>query len=384
MSVNFVVHIILWLLGFVFFFHLPVCKNGRANRTTRSSLSIIVPARNEEENIPNLLTSLQGQMKADDEILVVDDHSEDNTAVVAEQGGAKVIKSKEMPPGWTGKTWACYQGAQVASGELIIFLDADTVLEDGGLDRITSSHRKTDGVLSIQPYHKMRKLYEQLSAFFNLVLMAGMGSFTIFGKIMKPIGLFGPVIVLDKKRYVEISGFERVKGEILEDLAFGSEFKKQGVTLHCFGGRHSVSFRMYPEGISQLINGWSKGFAMGAVKTSIPVLIMIIAWITGAFGTTRHLIQAAVITDMSLITLWGLLYIAFASQLYWILYRIGSFKFYTALLFPIPLIFFVIVFVYSFLIIFVRRNVRWKGRKVEVKSRGNDAIPSSDNRNDRD
>ena len=271
----------------------------------------------------------------------------------------------------------------MASGELIVFLDADTELEDGGLDRITSSHWETDGVLSIQPYHKMRKLYEQLSAFFNIVLMAGMGSFTILGKIIKPIGLFGPVIVLDRKRYAESSGFEQVKGEILEDLAFGSEFKKRGVKLHCFGGRHTVSFRMYPEGISQLINGWSKGFAMGAVKTSIPVLIMIIAWITGALGTTRHLIQAAIIIDVSLITLWGVLYIAFASQLYWMLYRIGNFKPYTALLFPIPLIFFVIVFIYSFLIIFIRRNVRWKGRTIELKSRGPNASPSSDDRNDR-
>ena len=384
MSINFVVHIILWLLGFVFLFHLPVCIKGKAKSVTRSPLSIIVPARNEEENILNLLRSLACQVKAGDEILVVDDHSEDNTAAAAEQGGAKVIKSREMPPGWTGKTWACYQGAKVASGDLIIFLDADTVLEEGGLDRITNSYWEKDGVLSIQPYHKMCKLYEQLSAFFNIVLMAGMGSFTVLGKVIKPIGLFGPVIVVDKKRYAESSGFEQVKGEILEDLAFGSEFKKRGVALHCFGGRHTVSFRMYPQGISQLINGWSKGFAMGAVKTSIPVLIMIIAWITGAFGTTRHLIQAAVITDMSLITLWGLLYIACASQIYWMLYRIGNFKFYTALLFPIPLIFFVIVFAYSFLIIFVRRNVRWKGRKVEVKSRGTDAIPSSDDRNDRD
>ena len=383
MSANFLAHIILWLLGFIFFFHLPVCKNGKAKQATRSRLSIIVPARNEKENIPNLLTSLKGQLKAEDEVLVVDDHSEDNTAAVAEQGGAKVIKSREMPPGWTGKTWACYQGAQVASGELIVFLDADTELEDGGLDRITSSHWETDGVLSIQPYHKMRKLYEQLSAFFNIVLMAGMGSFTILGKIIKPIGLFGPVIVLDRKRYAESSGFEQVKGEILEDLAFGSEFKKRGVKLHCFGGRHTVSFRMYPEGISQLINGWSKGFAMGAVKTSIPVLIMIIAWITGALGTTRHLIQAAIIIDVSLITLWGVLYIAFASQLYWMLYRIGNFKPYTALLFPIPLIFFVIVFIYSFLIIFIRRNVRWKGRTIELKSRGPNASPSSDDRNDR-
>jgi len=169
-----------------------------------------------------------------------------------------------------------------------------------------------------------------------------------------------------------------VKGEILEDLAFGTEFKKQGVNLYCYGGRRTVSFRMYPGSISQLIAGWSKGFAMGAVKTSIPVLIMIIAWITGAIGTTRHLIQAVIATDISLVTLWGLLYIAYAIQIYWMLYRIGNFKPYTALLFPIPLLFFLIVFTYSFLIIFIRRNVSWKGRTIEIKSRGNNAGTSSD------
>jgi len=378
MSANFIAHIILWLSGFVFFSHVTVCNNKKTKNTSRPTISIVVPARNEETNIPNLLRSLKGQIKADDEIIVVDDHSEDKTAAVAEQEGAKVIKSKQMPPGWTGKTWACYQGAQSATGKILIFLDADTVIKDSGLDGIISSCGEIDGVMSIQPYHKMRKLYEQLSAFFNLVLMAAMGSFTILGRMVKPIGLFGPVIALEKKLYFESGGFEKVKGEILEDLALGTEFKKQGVKLYCYGGRRTVSFRMYPGGISQLIAGWSKGFAMGAVKTSIPVLIMIIAWITGAIGSTRHLIQAVIVTDISLVTLWGLLYIAYAIQIYWMLYRIGNFKPYTALLFPIPLLFFLIVFVYSFIIIFIRKNVSWKGRTIEVKSRGKNAGTSSD------
>jgi len=378
MSANFIAHIILWLLGFVFFSHVPVCNNKKANNTRCPTVSIVVPARNEETNIPNLLRSLKGQVRADDEIIVVDDHSEDKTAAVAEQEGAKVIKSKQMPLGWTGKTWACYQGAQSATGKILIFLDADTVIKDGGLDGIISSCGEIDGVMSIQPYHKMRKLYEQLSAFFNLVLMAAMGSFTILGRMVKPIGLFGPVIALEKKLYFESGGFEKVKGEILEDLALGTEFKKRGVKLYCYGGRRTVSFRMYPGGISQLIAGWSKGFAMGAVKTSIPVLIMIIAWITGAIGTTRYLIQALIITDISLAILWGLLYTAYAFQIYWMLSRIGNFKLYTALLFPIPLLFFLIVFTYSFLIIFIRKNVSWKGRKIEIKSRGKNAGTSSD------
>jgi len=378
MSTNFVVHIILWLLGFFFFYHIPVFNSKKAKTTKRSTVSIIVPARNEETNIPNLLRSLKGQLKENDEILVVDDHSEDKTAAVAEQEGAKVIKSKHMPPGWNGKTWACYQGAQSAIGKVLLFLDADTVVEADGFERIINSYDELDGVLSIQPYHTMRNLYEQLSAFFNFILIAAMGSFTILGKKVKPIGLFGPVIALKEKLYSESGGFAKVKGEILEDLAFGTEFKKRGVKLHCYGGKNTVSFRMYPGGLSQLITGWSKGFAMGAAKTSIPILIMIIAWITGAIGTTRHLIQAATITDISLITLWGLLYIAYAIQIYWMLYRIGNFKPYTALLFPVPLLFFVVVFVYSFLIIFIRRNVSWKGRTLEVKGRDKNVSTSSD------
>jgi 4,4'-diaponeurosporenoate glycosyltransferase len=381
MSANFIAHIILWLLGFVFFYHVPVCNNKKANNASRPTVSIVVPARNEETNIPNLLKSLKIQIKAYDEIIVVDDHSEDKTATIAEQEGAKVIKSKQMPPGWTGKTWACYQGAQSATGKTLLFLDADTVIENGGLDRIINYYDEIGGVLSIQPYHKMKKPYEQLSAFFNLVLMAAMGSFTILGRMVKPIGLFGPVIALERKMYSESGGFEQVKGEILEDLAFGAEFKRRGVKLYCCGGRDTISFRMYPGGLSQLITGWSKGFAMGAVKTSIPVLIMIIAWITGAIGTTRHLVQAIVVADISLVTLWGLLYIAFAMQLYWMLYRIGNFKPYTMLLFPIPLVFFIIVFVYSFIIIFIRKNVRWKGRTLEIKGRNKNAGTSSDSHN---
>jgi len=128
MSVEFLVHILLWLLGFIFFVRIPVCKNGQVKNITRPTLSIVVPARNEEANIPNLLRSLKGQVYVNDEIVVVDDHSEDKTATVAEKEGAKVIKSKQMPSGWTGKTWACHQGAQEATGEVLIFLDADTTI----------------------------------------------------------------------------------------------------------------------------------------------------------------------------------------------------------------------------------------------------------------
>lgn len=367
LSVDFIIHVLLWLLGFLFLFRISSC-GGAINRSiSYPSISVIIPSRNEENTLPNLLRSLEGQLSSEDEVIVVDDHSEDRTKAVAEKSGVKLLESLPTPEGWIGKTWACSQGARMASGEILVFLDADTVLEKNGLKNIIETYVERDGVLSIQPYHKMRNLYEQFSAFFNIVMMAAIGAFTILGNRIKPIGLFGPVVAIKRQYYLDSGGHEKVKSEILEDVAFGSELQKKGVEVHCLGGKDTISFRMYPNGIKELINGWSKGFAVGAVKTSIPLLVLIIAWISGSIGTTRNLVEAIAATNNVQIAIWGGLYVLFAAQIYWMLVRIGNFKFYTALLFPIPLSFFVLVFTYSFVRIFLARSVKWKGREIDLR-----------------
>ncbi|MFC1933304.1 glycosyltransferase [Chloroflexota bacterium] len=367
LSVDFIVHSVLWVLGFLFLFRISSCGVAINRNISYPSISVIIPSRNEENTLPNLLRSLEGQLSSEDEVIVVDDHSEDRTKAVAEKSGVKVLESLPTPEGWIGKTWACSQGAEIASGEILVFLDADTVLEKNGLKNIIETYVERDGVLSIQPYHKMRTLYEQLSAFFNIVMMAAIGSFTILGNRIKPIGLFGPVVTIKKQYYLDSGGHEKVKGEILEDVAFGSELQKKGVEVHCLGGKDTISFRMYPNGIKELINGWSKGFAVGAAKTSIPLLVLIVAWISGSIGTTRSLIEVIVATNNVQITIWGSLYLLYAAQIYWMLVRIGNFKFYTALFYPIPLSFFVLVFTYSFVRIFLARSVKWKGREIDLR-----------------
>ncbi len=369
MATELIIQIVLWLFGCIFFWAIPVCRNREVRKPTRWSLSIIIPARNEAKTLPILLTSMKGQLQQDDEIIVVDDQSDDETSLAARQHGVEVILSQPLPPGWLGKTWACYQGAKSAKGELLFFLDADTTIEPDGIAKVISSYGSDASALSIQPYHKMLSLYEQLSAFFNIVIMGAMGAFTMFGDLIKPIGLFGPAIMLTKQRYLESGGFEKVKGEVLEDLEYGATLKKQQVKLTCYGGRGSVSFRMYPEGIGQLVTGWSKGFAKGAVKTSIPVLIMVVAWITGAVGTTRNLIESLFLADNAGLISWGILYAAYFIQIYWMLRRIGNFSIIAALFFPLPLLFFILVFAYSFVKIFILRSVKWKGREIEMKGR---------------
>jgi len=366
-SAIFIVHLVLWILGFFLLFRISYCKMPVHRNPHRPSISVIIPARNEEHALPNSLNSLSDQLSHGDEVIVVDDHSEDKTKEVAESSGVKVLESLPTPEGWIGKTWACYQGANMASGEILVFLDADTVLEKNGLKHIVETYIEKTGVLSVQPYHKMRDLYEQLSAFFNIIVMVGIGTFSVLGRRIKPIGLLGPMVVMKKQYYVDSGGHEKVKGEILDDVAFGAELQKKGLDVHCMAGKGTISFRMYPGGIRELINGWTKGIAKGATKTSIPLLILIVLWIAGSIGTARSLIEAVIATNNVQIAISGSLYILYAAQIYWMLIRIGNFKFYTALLYIMPVAFFVVVFAYSSVRSFIVKSVKWKGREIDLR-----------------
>jgi 4,4'-diaponeurosporenoate glycosyltransferase len=185
---NLIIQTAFWALGFFFLFRIPRCR--RSSRETQSypSVSIIIPARNEEKSLPILLASLRDQHFTPDEIIVVVSQSEDRTREIAEREGVRTIQSEPLPKGWVGKPWACYQGAVIAKGETLIFLDADTFIEKDGLKKIVETCMERDGVVSIQPYHKTRRLYEQLSAFFNIIMMGAIGTFTVMGGLIRPIG----------------------------------------------------------------------------------------------------------------------------------------------------------------------------------------------------
>ena len=366
---NLVIQTVFWALGFFFLFRIPRCRRNSGKIKPYPSVSIIIPARNEEKSLPVLLTSLRDQDFIPDEIIVVVGQSEDSTKEIAEREGVITIQSEPLPEGWVGKPWACYQGAQIAKGDVFIFLDADTCIEKDGLKDIVDTYIERDGVLSIQPYHKTKRLYEQLSAFFNVIMMGAMGTFTVFGNLLKPIGLFGPCVVMRRKYYLEIGGHLEVKGEVVEDLALGNIIKKRKVLIYCYGGKGTISFRMYPNGMRELVDGWSKGFATGAVKTYIPVLLAIIAWVGGGISATRYTIEAISSMNTISILVWTSAYLGYAIQVYWMLFRIGTFKFYTALFYPVSLLFFLVIFLRSVFMIFIRRSVRWKGVTISLKDK---------------
>lgn len=335
--------------------------NGNNAATRASRLSIIIPARNEELNLPKLLRSIAAQSVRPREVIVVDDASTDQTAAVAKEHGAWVVSSQPLPEGWRGKTWACHQGAQAATGGWLLFLDADTWFEPEGLSRVLEEFElRAVGAMSVAPHHRVRLLHEQFSAFFNLVMLAGTGAFTIRGDSLPPRGLLGQFLLIERNAYERVGGHEAVKGRVLENFWLAEQLRVAGVSIRCRPGRGVLSFRMYPNGWRDLIEGWTKGFASGAGQTPPLILWLIVAWTTG-------LMLAPLTLALESIRWPGLVaYLLCGGQVGWMLRRVGTFHWLTALLYPAPLVFYFLVFARSVWRAKRGQHVEWKGRQIRA------------------
>jgi len=218
----------------------------------------MIPARNEEKNLPVLIKSLKKQNFNLKEIILVDDSWSDSTSETGRNFKIRVLTLNNLPSGWIGKSWACYNGAKIATGDYLIFLDADTMSLPGAIKKITSCLADFKGAVSIQPYHRIKKFYENFSLFFNIILMAGIGVFTPLQSRVRPIGAFGPCLACSRSDYFKIHGHRDIKGEVLEDIEIGKKFINEGIALSCYGRKGTINFRMYPGGLKELIKGWSK------------------------------------------------------------------------------------------------------------------------------
>ncbi len=351
-----------WLVAWWLLWRIPRPAPLRSDVPNSRSYTVVIPARNEEGNLTQLLPSLEGVA----DVIVVDDHSTDATAAVALRFGVQVVSPPELADGWTGKAWACAAGASAARGDRLVFLDADVVVEPGGLDRVLGEHERAGGLLSVQPWHQTERPYEQLSAFFNLIAPMSVDAFTPLGRRLRPTGAFGPCLVIDRDLYASSGGHgaPEVRGAVLDDVGMARAVRRVGGAVHLFGGRDSMRFRMYPEGLAQLTEGWTKNFAGGAAGTRPLTLVLVLAWVSGLIASTVALGPG----DLELGPA-AAVYSAYVIQLAVLLRRVGRFGWLTAALFPIPLAFFLFVFLRSALLTFVRREVRWRGRSISTRSR---------------
>ncbi|MDN7243537.1 glycosyltransferase family 2 protein [Planococcus sp. N028] len=355
-------------VGFLMFKSLPRPKPKPREESDVPFLSVIIPARNESARITPLLESLREQNHRSFEILVVDDDSTDNTAAVAESLGAKVLQKKAEQQG-AGKSAACWYGATQAKGEWLLFLDADTYFtnRDGVRNLLLSYKEKgAKGILALQPFHTVRRLYENLSAVFNVIVIVGMNVFTVWGDRFQTAGSFGPCILSNKEDYFLSGGHKKIEGALMDDLALGEAFLEKNLPVHCLGGKGIISFRMYPEGLKSLIEGWCKSFAIGSKSTHPFVMGMTIIWIAGSFISANALISAISSADAAAITISGLLYGIYAIQTGLFARRAGNFPWFIFLFHPVLFLFFIGLFMYSLFRVNVLHTVTWKGRKINV------------------
>jgi 4,4'-diaponeurosporenoate glycosyltransferase len=342
--------------GFLLLFRVP-CFRVKKNKGT-PAISVIIPARNEEDNLPRLLSSLKGCDGMQHEVIVVDDASVDNTASVAAVYGARVCASRNLPAGWTGKTWACSQGAAIATGDIFVFLDADTWFEPGGFDTLVTSYRNLSGevALSILPYQVTREPYEELSLFFNLLVAFGAGGFGLLGGER----LFGQSLFISRTLYDLAGGHAAVRNHILENVELSGLVKARGGRCVCAGGRGALNVRMFPEGFSQLWEGWIKAFANGASATELRVLVLVICWLSSLAATFLLLAFASEIVRISS----AFIYAGFVLQLWWFARQIGTYHPACCILYPVPLLFFFGLFSASSLRRIFRLQVTWRGRQL--------------------
>lgn len=353
--------LILWKVPFI-------QENQRSNATNKK-LSIIIPARNEANNLPVLLQSIHKQTFQPFELLVIDDDSDDDTASVATENGAQVVTFQRDDQKWLGKSAACWAGAQVAQGDYLLFLDADiSFAKETSLSNIIATFQTQDaqGTLSIQPYHTVEKTYENLSAIFNMLVLVGMNQFSFFQNKFQTAGAFGPSLLVRRDIYFKMGGHAKTREAMMDHVELGKEFLKQDLPVILYGGKDTLNFRMYPEGVSELSQGWSKSFATAALATHPMITLGISLFIAGAFISFSFPIYFLLTQQWlpALISMIG--YGLFSSQFGRMARLAGNFHYLALILYPILFTFFVGLFAWSWFKTFILRRVSWKGRDISL------------------
>ena len=230
-------------------------------------VSVIVPARDEELNIGNCLSRLIRQDHKDYEIIVVDDRSTDRTGHLVENFKKiskipiKIVRIEKLPPGWTGKNHAMFAASRAASGEWLLFTDADTTHAPHSVRTalLKAESEKAD-LLTLAPQVECRSFWENtvqplaigsLALWFNSEEVNKDGSQKVLAN--------GQFILVRKKAYEAVGGNESVKNEVVEDVELAKKIRAGGFKVLFLNGTLLYSTRMYSS-LEQILKGWTRIF----------------------------------------------------------------------------------------------------------------------------
>ena len=228
-------------------------------------VSVLIPARNEEDTIGLLLSDLQRQEDLELEILVFNDLSTDDTMGVVTRcaqrdSRVRLVNSEGLPAGWLGKNYGCHSLAQRAKGDYLLFLDADVRLKEGVIaEAVALAEKGQTGLLSIFPSQIMRSVGEYLTVpIMNYILLTLLPLMLVRrSSFVSLAAANGQFMLFKRDRYVETRPHEVFKNSRVEDIEMARYLKERKIAVACLLGDERVTCRMYT-GFNDAVNGFSK------------------------------------------------------------------------------------------------------------------------------
>ena len=311
-------------------------------RLTGPLVSVIIPARNEARNIARCVRSVLATQYSPLEVIVVDDRSTDGTAELVEPATGRrlrLVRGDDPPPDWFGKQWAIMQGYRVATGELLLFTDADTKHEPELLPRaIQALTVERVDLFTVLPRQDMRSFWERLiqpHVFFALGARAGNIARINRTRVDWNAIANGQFILTTRAAYDAVGTHAAVKHTVADDLALAQAYVRAGKDIFLAHAQPFMTTRMYGS-LREILAGWTKNLALGAplmfppipaVRALLPFVMWLpaLAWIAPpAVWIATGSPAAAVATLASLVT-WIIIYaMERAPVWYALLYPIGA------------------------------------------------------------
>jgi 4,4'-diaponeurosporenoate glycosyltransferase len=241
----------------------------------------------------------------------------------------------------------------------LVFLDADTEPGPTFVVQLAGVAERTRGLVSVQPWHRVERSYEQLSAVPSLVAVLGTGSGTPRPRWWRRPAAYGPALAIPRDVYFATGGHGARPATVVDDLALATTIDGAGVPVQMWAGGE-IAYRMYGEGPAQLVEGWGKNLAAGAGAVAPLRVALVALWATAALRVAVLPFTAGWL---------GLVCLAlFGLQAAVLLRRVGSFGGFAAALVPLSVLAFVGLFTLSMWRRWGPKAATWRGRSVPERN----------------
>ncbi|HEX6643544.1 MAG TPA: glycosyltransferase family 2 protein [Gemmatimonadales bacterium] len=237
-------------------------------------VSIVIPARNEEATIETVVRSVLATAHRNFEVIVVDDRSTDGTAAIVARLAEtdprlRLVHGAELPDGWYGKPWACVQGWRAATGDALLFTDADTRHEPELLPRALGALAGGRGdLVTVMPHQRCVTFWERvIMPQIWLLLGVRFHPATVNrARRLRDVIANGQFILMRRSAYEAVGTHEAVRHEVAEDLALAQLVHGTGRKIFFVFGTELMETRMYRD-LPHIVEGWSKNLYLGGRRS---------------------------------------------------------------------------------------------------------------------